>query len=93
MLVSSKKDGEDEEGKEEDPGQEDPEGEDGQKKKEDSDLSEEEEIKVPQRDLTGKSYKVKRQNLIIYYFYRIGQTFHRRESRRKRLPDLPSWIL
>ena len=68
MLVSSKKDGEDEEGKEEDPGNEAEEGE--EKKKEDSDLSEEEEIKVPQRDLTGKSYKVKRQNLIIVYFYR-----------------------
>lgn len=54
MLVSSKKEGDDEEAKEEEANPEGEDREEGKAKKEDSDISEEEEIKVPQRDLTGK---------------------------------------
>ena len=47
MLVSSKKEGEEEEGKEEAAAEEGEEGEEGKVKEKDSDISEEEEIKVP----------------------------------------------
>ena len=51
VIVGVNKDGEDEEAKQEEEAAEE---EEAKKEKPDSDVSEEEEIKVPQRDLTGK---------------------------------------